>query len=147
MRSPEFAKDLPVLGLDTDDLKIAMQINGRLLLRDLLAHGRGDLRRGYSLLWFLRLTGGVTFSATPVATEGAALSAEPEVIAPRKRKSLPAELAASLREGAVKIITSSYFHSLGPDIAADMEAVERAYHETPHAVSPGQLRRVRPVGR
>jgi hypothetical protein len=45
--------DLPALGLDTDDLKIAMQINGRLLLRDLLAHGRGDLRRGYSLLWFL----------------------------------------------------------------------------------------------
>jgi tetratricopeptide (TPR) repeat protein len=30
----------------------------------------------------------------------------------------------------VKIITSSYFHSLGLDIAADMEAVERAYHET-----------------
>ncbi|WP_224249530.1 DUF4388 domain-containing protein [Hyalangium gracile] len=130
VRSQEFAKDLQVLGLDTDDLKIAMQINGRLLLRDLLAHGRGDLRRGYSLLWFLRLTGAVTFSATPVATEGAALSAGPEVIAPRKRKSLPPELAASLREGAVKIITSSYFHSLGLDIAADMEAVERAYHET-----------------
>ncbi len=130
VRSPEFGKDLPALGLDTDDLKIAMQINGRLLLRDLLAHGRGDLRRGYSLLWFLKLTGGVTFSAAPVATEGAALSAGPDVIAPRKRKALPAELAASLREGAVKIITSSYFHSLGLDIAADMEAVKRAYHET-----------------
>jgi DNA-binding response OmpR family regulator/Flp pilus assembly protein TadD len=130
VRSQEFAKDLQVLGLDTDDLKIAMQINGRLLLRDLLAHGRGDLRRGYSLLWFLQLTGGVTFSATPVATEGAALSVVPEVIAPRKRKPLPAELAATLREGAVKIITSSYFHSLGLDIAADMEAMERAYQET-----------------
>jgi CheY-like chemotaxis protein/tetratricopeptide (TPR) repeat protein len=130
VRSQEFAKDLQVLGLDTEDLKIAMQINGRLLLRDLLAHGRGDLRRGYSLLWFLRLTGAVTFSATPVASEGAALSAGPEVIAPRKRKSLSAEQSASLREGAVKIITSSYFHSLGLDIAADMEAVERAYHET-----------------
>ena len=129
VRSPEFGKDLAALGLDTDDLKIAMQINGRLLLRDLLAHGRGDLRRGYSLLWFLQLTGGVTFSPTPVAAEGPALSAVPDVIAPRKRKPLPAELAATLREGAVKIITSSYFHSLGLDIAADMEAVERAYHE------------------
>ncbi|MBN1210210.1 MAG: DUF4388 domain-containing protein [Myxococcaceae bacterium] len=129
VRSPEFSKDLPALGLDTDDLKIALQINGRLLLRDLLAHGRGDLRRAYSLLWFLQLTGAVTFSPTPVATEGAAFAVAPEVIAPRKRKPLPAELAASLREGAVKIITSSYFHSLGLDIAADMEAVERAYHE------------------
>lgn len=130
VRSPEFSKDLPSLGLDTDDIKIAMQINGRLLLRDLLAHGRGDLRRGYSLLWFLRLTGGVTFSATPVASEGTAFAAVPDVIAPRKRKTIPAELGAALREGAVKIITSSYFHSLGLDIAADMEAVERAYHET-----------------
>ena len=130
VRAPEFGKELSALGLDTDDLKIAMQINGRLLLRDLLAHGRGDLRRGYSLLWFLQLTGCVTFSPTPVATEGAALSAVPDVIAPRKRKPLPAELAATLREGAVKIITSSYFRSLGLDIAADMEAVERAYHET-----------------
>jgi CheY-like chemotaxis protein/tetratricopeptide (TPR) repeat protein len=129
VRSPEFSKDLPALGLDTDDLKIALQINGRLMLRDLLAHGRGDLRRGYSLLWFLQLTGAVTFSPTPVATEGAAFAVAPEVIAPRKRKPLPAELAATLREGAVKIITSSYFHSLGLDIAADMEAVERAYHE------------------
>jgi DNA-binding response OmpR family regulator len=130
VRSPEFGKDLPALGLDTDDLKIAMQINGRLLLRDLLAHGRGDLRRGYSLLWFLRLTGGVTFSPSPVAEEGAAFAPVPDVIAPRKRKVLPSELAAALREGAVKIITSSYFHSLGLDIAADVEAVERAYHET-----------------
>lgn len=130
VRSPEFGKDLPALGLDTDDLKIAMQINGRLLLRDLLAYGRGDLRRGYSLLWFLKLTGGVTFSAAPVAAEGTAASSGPDVIGPRKRKALPAELAASLREGAVKIITSSYFHSLGLDIAADMDAVKRAYHET-----------------
>ncbi|MDY7229981.1 DUF4388 domain-containing protein [Hyalangium rubrum] len=130
VRSSEFGKDLPALGLDTDDLKIAMQISGRLVLRDLLAHGRGDLRRGYSLLWFLQLTGGVTFSATPVATEGVVLSGGEDVIAPRKRKPIPAETAATLREGAVKIITSSYFHSLGLDIAADMEAVERAYHET-----------------
>jgi CheY-like chemotaxis protein/tetratricopeptide (TPR) repeat protein len=130
VRSQEFSKDLPVLGLNTDDLKIAMQINGRIELRELLAHGRGDLREGYSLLWFLQLTGGVTFSPTPVAAEGEVLSVTPDVIARRKRKQLPPHLETSLREGAVKILTSSYFHSLGLDIAADMEAVERAYHET-----------------
>ncbi len=130
VRSPEFSKDLPVLGLNTDDLKIAMQINGRLVLRELLAHGRGDLQEAYSLVWFLHLTGGLTFSPTPVATGSEALSAGPDVIARRKRKPLPAETAAALREGAVKIITSSYFRSLGLDIAADSEAVERAYHET-----------------
>ncbi|SEU05432.1 Response regulator receiver domain-containing protein [Stigmatella erecta] len=129
-RSPDFSKDLPVLGLDTEDLKIAMQINGRLLLRDLLAYGRGDLRSGYSLVWFLQLTGALTFSPTPVVVEGEALSAFPEVLAKRKRKPLPAETAAALREGALKIITSSYFRSLGLDIAADGEGVERAYNET-----------------
>lgn len=130
VRSPEFGRDLPVLGLNTDDLKIAMQINGRIVLRDLLAHGRGDLRRAYSLVWFLKLTGGLTFSATPVASGSEVLSSTPDVIGPRRRKALPAETAAALREGAVKIITSSYFRSLGLDIAADAEAVERAYHET-----------------
>lgn len=130
VRSPEFGRDLPVLGLNTDDLKIAMQINGRIVLRDLLAHGRGDLRRAYSLVWFLKLTGGLTFSVTPVATGSEVLSSTPDVIGPRRRKVLSAETAAALREGAVKIITSSYFRSLGLDIAADAEAVERAYHET-----------------
>jgi DNA-binding response OmpR family regulator/tetratricopeptide (TPR) repeat protein len=130
VRSPEFGRDLSVLGLNTEDLKLVMQINGRIVLRDLLAHGRGDLRQAYSLVWFLKLTGGLTFSTTPVSTGSEVLSATPDVIAPRRRKPLPAETAASLREGAVRIITSSYFRSLGLDIAADAEAVERAYHET-----------------
>ncbi len=131
VRSPEFGRDLAVLGLNTDDLKVAMQINGRIVLRDLLAHGRGDLPRAYSLVWFLKLTGGLTFSPTPVATGNEVFSsAVPDIIAPRRRKALPAETVVSLREEAVKIITSSYFRSLGLDIAADAEAVERAYHET-----------------
>jgi len=129
VRTPDFGRDLGALGLDTEDLKIAMQMNGRITLRDLLAHGRGDLRQGYSLMWFLKLTGCVSFSPTPVATGPGEVVAVPEAIAPRKRKPLPAETAASLREGAVKIITGSYFRCLGLDIAADIEAVERAYHE------------------
>ncbi|XXF80557.1 DUF4388 domain-containing protein [Myxococcaceae bacterium GXIMD 01537] len=130
VRSRDFGKDLPVLALGTDDLKIAMQMSGRIALRDLLAHGRGDLRRAYSLAWFLQLTGGLTFSATPVSNAGEVLSAAPDVIAPRRRKTLPPEKEAWLRENSVRIITSSYFRSLGLDIAADGEAVERAYHET-----------------
>jgi tetratricopeptide (TPR) repeat protein len=132
VRSPDFGRDLQAMALDTDDLKIAMQINGRIVLKDLLIHGRGELRAAYSLAWFLKLTGGVTFSPVPVASGTDVLSAAvlPDVIAPRKRKALPVETAASLREEAVRIITRSYFGSLGLDIAADAEAVERAYHET-----------------
>lgn len=132
VRSAEFGRDLQAMALDTDDLKIAMQINGRIVLMDLLVHGRGELRESLSLLWFLKLTGGVTFSPTPVATGSDVLSTAvmPDVIAPKKRKSLPPETEASLREEALRIITRSYFGSLGLDISADAEAVERAYHET-----------------
>ncbi|NRD43353.1 MULTISPECIES: DUF4388 domain-containing protein [Corallococcus] len=132
VRSADFGRDLQSMALDTEDIKLAMQVNGRIVLKDLLAHGRAELRAAYTLLWFLKLTGGVTFSATPVATGSDVLSAAavPDVIAPRKRKSLPAETAAALREEAVRIITRSYFGGLGLDLAADKEAVERAYHET-----------------
>ncbi|MBF5046321.1 DUF4388 domain-containing protein [Aggregicoccus sp. 17bor-14] len=130
VRTAAFGADLTALALDTDDLKVAMQFNGRIALRDLLAHGRGDLRRGYSLLWLLKLTGGVRFSREPV-TEGPSTMGPvgADIIAPRRRKPLPADTAASLREAAVRIITGSYFHGLGLDITADTEDVERAYHE------------------
>ena len=41
-----FSRDLQALGLDTDDLKIAMQITGGCCLGICWRHGRGDLRRG-----------------------------------------------------------------------------------------------------
>ncbi len=130
VRTPEFGKELASLGLDTGDLKIAMQMNGRIALRDMLAHGRGDLRLAYSLLWFLKLTGCAGFSPTPLpGAAGESVSNVPDVIAPRKRKPLPAETTTALRDGAVKIITSSYFTCLGLDLTADTESVERAYHE------------------
>ncbi|RYZ41376.1 MAG: response regulator [Myxococcaceae bacterium] len=131
VRSADFGRDLQAMALDTEDIKLAMQVNGRIVLKDLLAHGRAELRAAYTLLWFLRLTGGVTFSPVPVASGSDVLSAAaPDVIAPRKRKTLSAETAAALREEAVRIITRSYFGGLGLHIAADKEAVERAYHET-----------------
>lgn len=131
-RAAEFSQDLPALGLNVQDLKVAMQMNGRIPLRDLLAHGRGELRQTYSLMWFLKLTNVVTFSKTPVAAvagDPGAAGSSADLIAPRRKKPLPKERLDELREAAVKIITGSYFRVLGLDIAADTDAVERAYHE------------------
>jgi CheY-like chemotaxis protein len=129
-RTPDFGKDLAVLGLDTGDLKLAMQMNGRIRLNELIAHGRAELRTAYSLLWFLSLAGDVAFSPEPVAgAEGTQLTPTADRIAPRRRKPLPPELVTELRDAAVKIITGSYFRVLGLDIAADTEAVEKAYHQ------------------
>ncbi|MDQ3265508.1 MAG: DUF4388 domain-containing protein [Myxococcota bacterium] len=128
-RTAEFGPDLPELGLDTDDLKIAMQMNGRIPMHDILAHGRGELRSTYSLVWFLNLTGDLRFSKTPLASTEAQPYAGSDKIAPKRRKPLPAELANQLRDSAVKIITGSYFRVLGLDITADTEQVEEAYHE------------------
>ncbi len=129
-RSPDFGKDLGALGLDTLDLKVAMQVNGRIPLGDLIAHGRGDLKSSYSLFWFLNLTGDVVFSEKPISQQdGQGYGAFADKLGPKKRKPLPAEVATELRDAAVKIITGSYFRVLGLDIGADTDAVERAYHD------------------
>ncbi|HEY8208604.1 MAG TPA: DUF4388 domain-containing protein [Myxococcaceae bacterium] len=129
-RSPSFGKDLPALGLDTNDLKIAMQMNGRIPLLELMAHGRGELREACSLLWFLLLCGAAQLSHRPAAaSEQESAYAASERIAPRKRKPLPPEKLAELRDGAVKVLTGSYLQGMGLDITADTEAVEKAYHE------------------
>jgi tetratricopeptide (TPR) repeat protein len=130
-RTADFGKELAALGLNTKDLKVAMQLNGRLPLGDLLAHGRGDLLQSYSLMWFLSLTGTVAFSKQPVGgTAGdAAVYRAQDQIAPRRKKPLPEKIASELREQAVKIITSSYFRVLGLEITANTEDVERAYHQ------------------
>jgi len=130
-RTPQFGQDLPVLGLNRQDLKIAMQLSGRLPLRELVAHGRGELRETCSLLWFLLLCGDAELSPKPVAASEheSAYAAATEKIAPRKRKGMPAEKVAELRDAAVKVLTGSYFQVLGLDITADSEAVEKAYHE------------------
>jgi len=126
-RTPDFARDLPTLGLNTQDLKLAMQLNGRIPLRDLVAHGRGDLSLAYSLMWFLHLTDGLAFTKEPLA--GADGQTGQDRIAPKRRKPLPPELATELREAAVRIITGSYFRVLGLDLTADDEKVEAAYRE------------------
>jgi tetratricopeptide (TPR) repeat protein len=135
-RTPEFGRDLPALGLDTRDLKIAMQVNGRIPLRDVIAHGRGDFRLTWSLFWFLDLVGAVGFSSTPAQGHDPRTSGIEEKIAPRKKKPLPAETVRELRDAAVKIITGSYFRVLGLGIDADTEQVERAYHDVAQRFHP-----------
>lgn len=125
-RAEGFSQDLPALGLDTDDLKVAMQMNGRFALRDLLTHGRGDLRRAASLAWFLQLTQALSFSKEPLAEAG---SRGPEALLPRKLKPLPAETVAALREAALRILASSHFGALGVPITAENEQVERAFRD------------------
>jgi CheY-like chemotaxis protein/tetratricopeptide (TPR) repeat protein len=128
-RSPDFGKDLGAMALGTKDITAAMQVNGRLSLKDLLLHGRSDLAHAYSLLWFLQLTGGLQFSKTAAAAPDGQVYAAEQISQRRKKKPLPPEQMAELREAAVKIITGSYFKVLGLDLTADTEAVERAYHQ------------------
>lgn len=125
-RSEAFGKALPALALDTEDLKIALQMNGRIALRVLLTHGRGDLRRATSLAWFLALAGLLELSREPRAEGG---NREPEMLPPRKLKPLPAETAAELRDAAVRILASSYFGVLGVPITAEEQQVERAFRD------------------
>ena len=129
-RTKAFSQDLAALGLDRQDLKVVMQVNGRVKLRDLLLHGRGELRQAYGLLWFLGLAGAVSFEPEPQAS-GDAISGvgQEEAILPRRLKPLPKARLDELRDAALKIITGSYFRVLGLDITADAEAVERAYHD------------------
>jgi tetratricopeptide (TPR) repeat protein/CheY-like chemotaxis protein len=126
-RTAGFAADLPALGLDVEDVKFALQLDGRSTTQALLAHGRGELHRRWSLLWFLRLTGDVAFAPAPVEQDGAGAYAAPGLPAARRRKPLPAERARALREQALEIITGSYFRVLGLDLTARGDEVEAAY--------------------
>lgn len=135
-RTPQFGPDLPELGLGTQDLKIAMQMNGRISMHDLLAHGRGDLANTYSLVWYLNLTGALAFSREPVQSAEAQAYSAADKIAPKRKKPLPPETVTQLRDAAVKIITGSYFHVLGLDITADTEEVEEAYHRVAQRFHP-----------
>ncbi|MBM4380126.1 MAG: DnaJ domain-containing protein [Deltaproteobacteria bacterium] len=126
-RTVEFAADLPALGLDVEDVKFALQLDGTATTRELLAHGRGELHRRWSLLWFLRLTGDVAFALAPLQREGASAYGAPEASAHRRRKRLPPQQDRSLRDAALEIITGSYFRALGLELTARAEEVEAAY--------------------
>lgn len=128
-RTPEFAGDLPALGLDVEDVKFALQLNGHFTTRELLAGAPGELHRRWSLLWFLRLTGDVAFAPAALPAGEVGVKAPAVAALPRRLKRLEPGLVAELREGALQVITGSYFHALGLGIGADTAEVERAYAE------------------
>ena len=129
-RTESFAADLPLLRFGNADLKFAMQINGRIRLRHLLAHGRGDIRTTTSLAWLLSLSGALRFAMTPQGDVLEGEDVQAERIFPRRRKPLPPEIVTGLRDAAVKIVTGSYFQVLGLPITAGILEVESAYQET-----------------
>jgi CheY-like chemotaxis protein/tetratricopeptide (TPR) repeat protein len=127
-----FVVDLPALGLSAGDLAIALQVNGRARLRDLLLRGSGDLRRTSSLYWFLSLTENIEYASEPVAgsAEG---EQQPSAHKPRL---LPPKVLQSLREEALSILNSSYLGSLGLEMAATGQDVESAYREVAARLHP-----------
>jgi tetratricopeptide (TPR) repeat protein len=129
VRSASFAADVPDLGLEPTELSLVMHLDGTASLREVLAHGRLDLRLSSSLMWWLTLTGDVEFRDEPAVGAGQSEPMPIEAAPVRRRKPMPEETLTELQESAVKILTGSYFGALGLDIAADAEAVEKAYRD------------------
>ncbi len=128
-RSPDFARELPALGLSTADLSLALSLTGQRTLREVLADSK-DLKHALALLWYLSTVQVLSYSPAPRdagSQSGVALPAQPA--SRKRRKALPAAKAAELGDEAVKILTASYFRALGLDITAGSEEVERAYHD------------------
>jgi tetratricopeptide (TPR) repeat protein len=128
-----FVVDLPALGLSAGDLAIALQVNGRSRLRDLLLRGSGDLRRTYSLYWFLSLTENIEYASEPAT---ASVEGEQQPSAAHKSRLLPAKVLHNLREEALSILNSSYLGSLGLEMAATGQDVESAYREVAARLHP-----------
>jgi CheY-like chemotaxis protein len=121
VRSGDFQQILPAAGLGSQDLRLALALDGRTRTREWLEARRSDLKDALSLLWFLSMVGAVAFHEAPDAA--GAYGAAP----PRRKKPLPAERAEAVRQAALRILPGTYFHALGVDLAADAAEVERAY--------------------
>jgi CheY-like chemotaxis protein/tetratricopeptide (TPR) repeat protein len=130
VRTAEFQQLLPACGLSSQDLRLALSLDGRSTTRAWLDARERDFKDGLSLLWFLTLVSGVSYQDEPAA-DGAYGKAPP-----RRRKPLPVDRAEALRQAALRILPGTYFHALGVDIAAEGEEVERAYAEVSSRFHP-----------
>jgi tetratricopeptide (TPR) repeat protein len=128
-RTAEFQQLVPACGLSSQDVRLALSLDGRARTREWLARQK-ELQPALSLLWFLSLVSGVAFQDEPAASDAYG----PAPI--RKRKPLPADRAEALRQAALQILPGTYFHALGVDIAADAAEVERAYQEVASRFHP-----------
>ncbi len=128
-RTAEFQQLLPACGLSSQDLRLALSLEGRETARAWLARQK-DLQPALSLLWFLSLVSAVAFGDDPAPSDG---YGEAPV---RRKKPLPPDRAEALRQAALQILPGTYFHALGVDIAAEGEEVERAYQEVASRLHP-----------
>jgi len=134
-RNDAFAELVPQMSLAPRDLKIALELGGALSTDEVLLSRRGQLREVASLLWFLRLVDAVTFeSSRGIAPPGAL-----PPMAMEKLKPLPAEQLSQIRERALAVLPSTYFHALGVDIAATADEVERAYLKITEELHPDRF--------
>ena len=128
-RTAEFPRLVPVMALGSADLRLALDLGDGRTARAILEGRRAGLRDALSLLWFLERVGAVAFLAAPAEVPEASRAAGAPAAPARRRKPLPADRAEELRQAALRVLPGSYFQALGVDIAADVEEVERAYHD------------------
>jgi tetratricopeptide (TPR) repeat protein len=128
-RTAEFQQLLPLCALSSQDVRLALSLDGRDRTRDWLARQR-DLQPALSLLWFLSLVSAVAFQDEPAPAD--AYGPAPA----RKKQPLPFDRAEALRQAALQILPGTYFHALGVDIAAEGEEIERAYHDVASRFHP-----------
>jgi hypothetical protein len=129
VRTAELQRLLPACGLSSQDLRLALSLDGKRTAREWLGQ-QSDLQPALSLLWFLSLVSAVTFQDEPAAADAYGSDA------PRRKRPLPAEHAEALRQAALQILPGTYFHALGVDIAADAAEVERAYQAVSSRLHP-----------
>jgi tetratricopeptide (TPR) repeat protein len=123
VRTAELQQLLPACGLSSQDLRLALSVDGRETTRKWLEGRNKELQQALSLLWFLSLVSAVSFQDEPAAPD--AYGKAP----PQRKKPLPGDRAEAVRQAALQILPGTYFHALGVDIAADAREVERAYGE------------------
>jgi len=129
-RTAEFQQLLPACALSSQDLRLALSLEGRETTRAWLDAREKELKDALCLLWFLSLVSAVSFQDDPAAAGPYAPAA------PRRRKPLPPDRADALRQAALQILPGTYFHALGVDIAANAAEVERAYAEVASRFHP-----------
>jgi CheY-like chemotaxis protein len=129
-RTADFQQLLPACGLSSQDVRLALSLDGRDTARAWLDARAKEFKEALSLLWFLSLVSAVSFQDEPAAAD--AYGKAP----PRRRKPLPADRAEALRQAALQILPGTYFHALGVDIAAEGQEVERAYAEVASRFHP-----------
>jgi hypothetical protein len=131
-RTPEFQRLVPAAALSSQDLRLALSLDGRATARAWLDGHQRELKDALALLWFLSLVGAVAFHEEPAAPDAYGSAGA----APRRRKPLPPDRAEALRQAALQILPGTYFHALGLDIGADGPEVEAAYQEVASRFHP-----------